>query len=180
MSDNNNSNIEDVRVRWFFTLVIIIVSVWAVSGWSINWYYSGDVTKRGTFGDMFGAVNALFTGAALAGIIFTILLQRKELALQRKELELNREELRRAGAAQEKTAKLTAYSALLNAHTQEAYHIQEVIEKRYASGNEELFKKFSDELAKRNEYASKLEELVHEQPPAKKNSSDDSSRFPPV
>lgn len=42
---------------------------------------------RGTFGDKFGAINALFSGLAFAGIIATILLQRRELFLQRKDLE---------------------------------------------------------------------------------------------
>lgn len=50
--------------------------------------------ERGQFGDMFGAVNALFSGFAFAGIIVTILLQREELTLQRQELELTREELK--------------------------------------------------------------------------------------
>ena len=47
---------------------------------------------RGAFGDMFGSINALFSGLAFGGIIFTILLQRKELKLQRKELRDTRKE----------------------------------------------------------------------------------------
>ena len=43
---------------------------------------------------MFGAVNALFTGLAFAGVIFTIMLQKTELSLQRKELRETRSELR--------------------------------------------------------------------------------------
>jgi len=50
--------------------------------------------ERGSFGDMFGAANALFAGLAFAGLIYTLLLQRKELGLQRKELELTRQELK--------------------------------------------------------------------------------------
>jgi hypothetical protein len=42
---------------------------------------------------MFGAINALYSGLAFAGVIYAILLQRKELRLQRKELELTRNEL---------------------------------------------------------------------------------------
>ncbi len=42
---------------------------------------------------MFGAVNALFSGLAFAGVIFAIFLQRHEIKLQRKELELQRKEL---------------------------------------------------------------------------------------
>lgn len=48
--------------------------------------------KQGIFGDMFGAVNALFSGLAFAGLIITLILQRHELALQRDELEQTRKE----------------------------------------------------------------------------------------
>jgi len=52
-----------------------------------------------------GFVNALFTAAAFAGVIFTILLQRRELSLQRFELELTRHELKRSAQAQENSEK---------------------------------------------------------------------------
>ena len=52
-----------------------------------------DPTWRGTFGDQFGAVNALFSGLAFAGLIYTIILQRRDLELQRNDLKLQREEL---------------------------------------------------------------------------------------
>ena len=45
---------------------------------------------------MFGSINALFSGLAFAGIIYTILLQRKELELQREELKLTREEIKKS------------------------------------------------------------------------------------
>jgi len=46
--------------------------------------YDKDV--RGTFGDQFGAVNALFSGLAFTGLIYTIILQRRDLKLQREEM----------------------------------------------------------------------------------------------
>jgi hypothetical protein len=52
-----------------------------------------DSTWRGTFGDQFGAVNALFSGLAFAGLIYTIILQRRDLKLQRNDLRLQRKEL---------------------------------------------------------------------------------------
>ena len=52
-----------------------------------------DWQTRGQVGDSFGALNALFSGLAFAGLIATILLQSKELALQRKELVLQRREM---------------------------------------------------------------------------------------
>lgn len=76
-------------MAWPFWLVpVLVIAIWAVSGWVL--YPRED---RGTFGDMFGAVNALFSGLAFAGIIYAVLLQRKELQLQRRELELTRAEL---------------------------------------------------------------------------------------
>jgi hypothetical protein len=60
-----------------------------------------DWPTRGQFGDVFGAANSLFSGLAFAGLIYTVLLQREELALQRKELELTRQELKRSAQAQE-------------------------------------------------------------------------------
>ena len=52
-----------------------------------------DGNTRGTFGDQFGAVNALFSGLAFTGLIYTIILQRRDLELQRHDLKLQRDEL---------------------------------------------------------------------------------------
>jgi hypothetical protein len=60
---------------------------------------------RSSFGDMFGAINTLFSGLAFAGVIYAIFLQRRELELQRQELILTRTELKRSAEAQEKSEK---------------------------------------------------------------------------
>lgn len=51
------------------------------------------LAKSGVFGDSFGALNALFSGLAFAGLIIAILYQREDLILQRNELRLMREEV---------------------------------------------------------------------------------------
>lgn len=58
-----------------------------IIAWTINAnnLYDEKGNDLGTYGDKFGAVNALFSGMAFAGIIFTIILQRNELAMQREE-----------------------------------------------------------------------------------------------
>lgn len=77
---------------------IAITTVVILSLWILNWVLLGDkipangMNDRGTFGDMFGAVNALFSGLAFGGIIWTILLQRNELKLQREESRESRKE----------------------------------------------------------------------------------------
>lgn len=64
---------------------------------------------RGTFGDMFGAVNALFSGLAFAGMIITLLQQKEELSLQRKELEETRKELEGQKEQQKKQNETLSY-----------------------------------------------------------------------
>lgn len=61
-------------------------------------------TTIGVFGDSFGAINALFSGLASAGVIWAILLQRQELQIQRQELILQREEMQLTRAELEKSA----------------------------------------------------------------------------
>ncbi|MCD9491387.1 hypothetical protein GLP30_11840 [Photobacterium phosphoreum] len=80
--------------------------------WLLTWLllcFKPDV--RGTIGDMFGAVNALFSGFAFLGVIYAILLQRTELALQREELSLTRGELKKSADAQEKSEKALSKQA---------------------------------------------------------------------
>lgn len=71
----------------------VIVGLWSLGG--IAAYLIAPIVgvNSGEVGDTFGAVNALFSGLAFAGVIFAILLQRSELKLQRHELELTRLEL---------------------------------------------------------------------------------------
>ena len=83
----------------------LIYFTWPVSEFSLN--------KSGVFGDSFGALTALFSGLAFAGMIVTILLQRNELALQRVELKENRTEFARSASAQETNSKLSALTAVL-------------------------------------------------------------------
>lgn len=77
------------------TAVWIFVGVFGLWGACLAFtiLYFPTWAERGQFGDLFGAVNALFSGLAFAGLIFTIHLQRRELALQREELRLQREEM---------------------------------------------------------------------------------------
>ncbi|MDR2238280.1 MAG: putative phage abortive infection protein [Chryseobacterium sp.] len=45
-------------------------------------------SKRGTFGDMFGFANSLFTGLSFLGLIITILLQRQDINNQREDAKI--------------------------------------------------------------------------------------------
>lgn len=70
--------------------ILLILIVYAL----IVHFGFNDPKDSGTFGDMFGGVNALFSGFAFAGLLAAIMLQKEELGLQREELEQTREELK--------------------------------------------------------------------------------------
>lgn len=94
----------------------IIIALQVVVGLAVYVAFD-DWQTRGQFGDVFGAVNALFSGLAFAGLIYTVLLQREELSLQRKELELTRQELRRSAHAQEQAEIALRAQAISTART---------------------------------------------------------------
>lgn len=91
----------------------IVLVVQAVAGWAI-WRVFGR-QDAGTFGDMFGAVNATFSGLAFAALVYTLHLQRRELALQRQELADTRAELAKQARAQADQAEAAIAAARISA-----------------------------------------------------------------
>ncbi len=78
-----------MKVRHYYKPLVItgilVVTLWGMSGITLIALYGTMPDSPGTFGDMFGAINALFSGLAFAGLIYTILQQREELDLTRQE-----------------------------------------------------------------------------------------------
>lgn len=129
MSDQKTNKYSSLKEGLFaLFLVSIILFLWVLSWFLIdNYILSSDLNKlsneetRGVFGDKFGAINSIFSGLAFAGIIFTILLQRKELSLQRDELKSTRDvfEKQNEMLSQEKFENtffqlLNLYSSIVN------------------------------------------------------------------
>ncbi|WP_299432094.1 hypothetical protein [uncultured Meiothermus sp.] len=69
--------------------ILLITVLFGVIAFSLfgNW------EKASNFGNAFGTLNTLFSGLAFTVLIYTILLQRRELSLQRQELAMTRKEL---------------------------------------------------------------------------------------
>lgn len=74
-----------------------MIALW-VGSLAFFLFHPVDDVSKGLLGDSFGAINSLFSGLAFLGLIYTILLQQKEL-------ELTRMELNRTANAQEETQK---------------------------------------------------------------------------
>jgi uncharacterized membrane protein len=93
MTDSESADVK-VSFKHLIFVMFGIVALWVANGVILfNWNPGAQgAGGYGTFGDMFGAVNALFSGLAFACLIFATLMQREELKLQRKELQLAREE----------------------------------------------------------------------------------------
>lgn len=105
--DEDNKKIVNYAV---FSVIIVLV-LWALTFFL---FFINDMETRGQFGDMFGAINALFSGLAFAGLIITLFLQKKELSLQREELQLTRDEMKNQRVEFEKENKTLKYQRFEN------------------------------------------------------------------
>lgn len=129
-----------ITTRVIVGAVVGVIGLWSCLALAAYWLLP-DWQTRGQFGDIFGAVNALFSGLAFAGVIFAILLQREDIALQREELTLTRQELARSAHAQEqseaalrvqaesaaRTATLSTINFLLTLYRRELDELRSVL-----------------------------------------------------
>lgn len=76
---------------WAFVfLALVTIAIWLLVSVAAQWtfdhalprYVTENLDHRGQFGDMFGAVNALFSALALAGVVTAIWHQRDDLVAQ--------------------------------------------------------------------------------------------------
>lgn len=76
---------------WLIAFLLVVIYLWVITlGLSLLLTDSWD--KRAHFGEMFGSVNALFSGLAFAALVFTLYLQNEVLKLQREDLRNTREQ----------------------------------------------------------------------------------------
>lgn len=87
------------------TIIVLITAILLGLPIILVKYCGFNLNTLGTYGDFFGSLNTLVSALAFGGLIYTIILQRKDLKLQHEELKLTREEMQRQAEAQEKTAK---------------------------------------------------------------------------
>lgn len=78
--------------KLFICAGCVICAVWLAS-FVLIYHYFEDWEECGQFGDLFGSVNALFSGLAFAGLVITIIQQRHDLQLQRQANDQSKKEL---------------------------------------------------------------------------------------
>ena len=90
---------------------VLVIIAWLVTLLALPLYFKGPSTVN-EFGDMFGAVNALYSGLALAALLATLWAQKEELS---KQSEMQSEQTK----ILQYTARFHALSALLASYTQQ-------------------------------------------------------------
>lgn len=91
MNDIKNNDSWGKYMMWACIIVLLIMVVAYIV---ISCSFS-DMAKRGQFGDMFGALNALFSGLAFAGLIITIRQQHIDLDYQWQTVKQTNDEMER-------------------------------------------------------------------------------------
>jgi len=145
-------------------IFIAIVLLWLIN-LVVGLQYPTD--SRGTFGDMFGSLNALFSGFAFVGVIYAILLQREELKQTSKELLGQKQEL-------EASNKLREHQGFENTFFQILTVLQSIINSMDLTGfrtkaieksGRDCFKAFI------SEYNIEYKQQLHENSPSPYNAS---------
>lgn len=83
------------RIGGFIALAVFIL--WLSTPSIISWLIptAEDISAaRGQFGDLYGSINALFSGWAFVGVIVAILLQKQELIYNERSLKRQEKNLR--------------------------------------------------------------------------------------
>src|SRR5262245_34267895 len=90
--------------KYYFRVVPVILVAWFL-WWAGTVLLVKTATERGQLGDLFGGVNALFSGLALAGMVTAVILQSHESQLQREELKETREVHKETSEANQRAAE---------------------------------------------------------------------------
>jgi Putative phage abortive infection protein len=111
------------------TASMIVALILILGFWLLTLFVLGRLEPniRGTFGDMFGGLNALFSGFAFVGLIYAILLQRQDLSLQRQELRATRKELAGQREEQEKQNKFLELQTFENTFFQMLRTLNDIV-----------------------------------------------------
>jgi hypothetical protein len=97
------------------SVVVGAISLWYLLGFVFPYYHARDLDgaamqKSGQFGDSFNAVGVLFTGLALCGTIYAVILQQNALGLQLKEIAKSEEDQEQQLRIAQDTARLQTLS----------------------------------------------------------------------
>ncbi|HYJ05786.1 MAG TPA: putative phage abortive infection protein [Chthoniobacterales bacterium] len=119
---NSSGSPGEEKLGGLYVAIIVVIAVW-VTFWiamvKAPWFQppAGEFyASRGQFGDMFGAINALFSALAFAALFFATWLQKRELYYQRLQLEGQKQELQQTREVFEKQTFENTFFHLITLH----------------------------------------------------------------
>ncbi|WP_180277264.1 putative phage abortive infection protein [Chryseobacterium sp. 52] len=129
--------IYNTKMNFKFIIIASCSIILFTIGCTLLFGLGADEDKRGTFGDMFGFANALFTGLSFIGLIITILLQRQDINNQRQDAKIQNFEV--------------TFFNLLNFHRETINSLEKHYTKRVQTGMQ----------IRSEEYSKKGVQLIH-------------------
>ncbi len=153
--DGSNQNGFWIATSIFSTVIVL----WLCTPFIVEKLTSSSWSDRGQFGDLFGSVNSLFSGLAFAALIYTIYLQRQELALQRIELKLQRDEM--VASRGELAAQVAVQKALYQATIAQIKVSAEQVRMEAVNADSNNPYTIMERKTQINSIASKIDEIAY-------------------
>jgi hypothetical protein len=105
------------KLHLLFIFLFCVVGLWLIS-WLFLAVFFPFPDNSGEFGDMFGAVNSLFSGLTFAGIGYSIVLQRREIKMQRNQVSLTYKESKKQNKNLKRQRFENTFFQMLSLHHQ--------------------------------------------------------------
>ncbi len=101
-------NNESISYKPLILMSVGVTVLWIIAA-TVVYFSFNDWATRGQVGDLFGTINALFSGLAFSGIVYTIHLQKHDLMMTRLELAEN-------ANSQEKSIRISALNSMIQTY----------------------------------------------------------------
>jgi hypothetical protein len=156
MSDENEPSKVSLTLFWVIALFAVVIEV--ASGFIIYFSFKDGWKDSSNFGETFGATNTLFSGLALAGVIYTLYLQKNALEEQR--IQFKKSDSDSILTQENRKETLARFDKQINALNQAAeiqaiqFYIKYLEEEIKTARNKDSLKKT------RNEQYERLENLL--------------------
>lgn len=105
----------DKTKTYLLIFTFVLVFLWA--GWLLSVLQripNYKIQNLGLLGDSFGLINALFSGLALIGVVWSLIIQRKDFQQQLREFKESKQVQKNAVKVQILTAQINAESSILD------------------------------------------------------------------
>ena len=141
--------------------ILLIIFEWSLSAIIILKIFPAN-EAHGTFGDLFGAINALFSGLAFLGVIVAILLQKEELKEQRKEIIQSRIAQDKSALALSTQSKISGLMVRLDALNHMLSSLDRQIARARSSGKYDSANKIESLTLRQEKYEASVEKLLND------------------